>query len=174
MVLSRSYPHSGRPRNPHRYGREHVAGGYEIWLAHSEWGKITVRRFPQAPAFILPVMDDREKRIADLQEHLDAMTPDEREEVRTFLARFDQQVERKTQQLLYELQDPARVSEQDLQMRDRLIAGFVPLIDDAGALIYRKREDLTLEDTRRFGAYLDADRERREREIGGLDQESEN
>jgi hypothetical protein len=119
-------------------------------------------------------MDDREKRIADLQEHLDAMTPDEREEVRTFLARFDQQVERKTQQLLYELQDPARVSERDLQMRDRLIAGFVPLIDDAGALIYRKREDLTLEDTRRFGAYLDADRERREREIGGLDQESEN
>ena len=51
---------------------------------------------------------------------------------------------------------------------------MVPLIDDAGALIYRKREDLTLEDTRRFGAYLDADRERREREIGGLDQESEN
>ena len=119
-------------------------------------------------------MDDPEKRIADLREQLDAMTPDEREEARTFLARFDQQVERKTQQLLYELEDPARVSEQDLQMRDQLIAGFVPLIDDAGALIYRKREELTLEDTRRFGAYLDADRERREREIGGLDQESEN
>ena len=138
-------------------------------------GKLPFAVSPQAaPAFILPVMDDREKRIADLQEHLDAMTPDEREEVRTFLARFDQQVERKTQQLLYELQDPVRVSEQDLQMRDRLIAGFVPLIDDSGALIYRKREELTLEDTRRFGAYLDADRERREREIGGLDQESEN
>ena len=110
-------------------------------------------------------MDDREKRIAELQEHLDAMTPDEREEVRTFLARFDQQVERKTQQLLYELSDPARVSESDLQMRDRLIAGFVPLIDDRGQLIYRKREELTLEDTRRFRKFMDADGERRKREI---------
>jgi hypothetical protein len=118
-------------------------------------------------------MDDREKRIADLREHLDAMTPDEREEVRTFLTRFDQQVERKTQQLLYELQDPARVSEQDLQMRDRLIAGFVPLIDDAGQLIYRKREELSLEDVRRFGAFRDRDAERREREILG-DPGSEN
>jgi hypothetical protein len=115
-------------------------------------------------------MDDR----PDMQKYLDSLAPEQRDEIRAFLACFDQQVEMKTQQLLYELSDPARVSEQDLQMRDRLIAGFVPLIDDAGALIYRKREDLTLEDTRRFGAYLDADRERREREIGGLDQESEN
>ena len=115
-------------------------------------------------------MDDR----PDMQKYLDSLAPEQRDEIRAFLARFDQQVEMKTQQLLYELSDPARVSESDLQMRDRLIAGFVPLIDDAGVLIYRKREDLTLEDTRRFGAYLDADRERREREIGGLDQESEN
>ena len=110
-------------------------------------------------------MDDREKRISDLREHLASMTEAEREEVRTFLARFEAQVERKTQQLLYELSDPARVSESDLQMRDRLIAGFVPLIDDRGQLIYRKREELTLQDTRRFGKFMDADAERRKREI---------
>jgi hypothetical protein len=119
-------------------------------------------------------MDDREKRIGELREHLDAMTETEREEVRTFLARFEEQVERKTQQLLYELSDPARVSESDLQMRDRLIAGFVPLIDDRGQLIYRKREELTLEDTRRFGKFMDADAERRKRAIGGIDETSAN
>jgi len=119
-------------------------------------------------------MDDREKRIGELREHLDAMTPHEREEVRTFLARFEEQVERKTQQLLYELSDPARVSESDLQMRDRLIAGFVPLIDDRGQLIYRKGEDLTLEDTRRFGKFMDADAEMRKRHIGDLSDSSEN
>src|SRR5215208_1985493 len=119
-------------------------------------------------------MDDREKRISDLQEHLDAMTEGEREEVRTFLARFEEQVERKIQQLLYELSDPARVSESDLQMRDRLIAGFVPLIDDRGQLIYRKREELQIQDMQRFGRFMDADAERRKREIGDLGEESEN
>jgi hypothetical protein len=115
-------------------------------------------------------MDDR----PDMQKYLDSLAPEQRDEIRAFLARFDQQVEMKTQQLLYELSDPARVSEQDLQMRDRLIAGFVPLIDDRGQLIYRKREELQIQDMQRFGRFRDADAERRKREIGDLGDSSEN
>src|SRR5215208_1340370 len=115
-------------------------------------------------------MDDR----PDMQKYLDSLAPEQRDEIRAFLARFDQQVEMKTQQLLYELSDPARVSEQDLQMRDRLIAGFVPLIDDRGQLIYRKREELQIQDMQRFGRFMDADAERRKREIGDLGDSSEN
>jgi hypothetical protein len=126
------------------------------------------------PAFILPAMDDREKRISDLREHLDAMTPHEREEVRTFLARFEQQVAQKIQQLLYEAQGPGPLSEEALEMRARLLDGQVPLINDEGELIYKPRSELTLKDMRRFAAFMDADDERRRREIGDLAEESEN
>jgi hypothetical protein len=49
-----------------------------------------------------------------------------------------------------------------------------PLIDDDGELIYRKRGELSIQDMQRFGAFLDRDRERRERALRGPGQESEN
>jgi hypothetical protein len=50
----------------------------------------------------------------------------------------------------------------------------VPLIDDRGQLIYRKREELQIQDMQRFGRFMDADAERRKREIGDLGDSSEN
>jgi hypothetical protein len=110
----------------------------------------------------------------DMQKHLDELTEDEREELKAFVRRFHAQVERKTEQLLYELQDPGHLSEEDLQMRAQLLDGYVPLIDDNGELIFRKREELSIQDMQRFAAFLDADAERREREIGDLGDSSEN
>jgi hypothetical protein len=115
-------------------------------------------------------MNDR----PDMQKHLDSMTEEEREQVGTFLARFHEQLDAKIAVLLYERQDPGRLSEEDLEMRTQLLAGRVPLIDDTGELIFRKREELTLEDARRFGAFMDRDAERRKREIGDLGDSSEN
>jgi hypothetical protein len=105
------------------------------------------------------VMDD------DMQRHLDSMTEQEREEIRTFLARFDEQVERKREQLLNELQDPG--SEEAVQMRAELLEGRVPLLDENENLIFKPRSELRLEDVRRFAAFLDADAERRLRDVAG-------
>ena len=113
-------------------------------------------------------MDDR-----DLQAHLESLTEEEREEIRTFAARFHQQLDARIELLLRELHDPVPLSDEDW-MRDPLLRGYVPLVDDAGKRIYKKREDLTLEDMRRFAAFMDADAERRKREIGDLAEESEN
>jgi hypothetical protein len=120
-------------------------------------------------------MDDRERRLADLREHLDAMTPDEREEVRTFLARFDQRVERKVEQLLWEARDPDRLSDDDLHLRNRLLSDEVPLVNPDGQRYFKPRASLTLQDTVAFGRFQDRDAERRQREIlGGLGDSSEN
>jgi hypothetical protein len=109
----------------------------------------------------------------DMQAHLDSLTEEERAEARAFLARFDEQVARKVEQLRFELQDPSRLSEQDLEMRAQLADGRVPLLDDNGNLIFKPRSDLTLEDTRRFGAFMDADAKHRLRQIlGGLGSEN--
>jgi hypothetical protein len=118
-------------------------------------------------------VDDR----PDMQEYLDSLAPEQREEIRGFLRRFEDQIRYKEVQLLNEfneLEDRGRLSEQDHELRNRMLDGYVPLIDDDGELIYRKREELTLEDMRRFGAFMDRDRERREREIGDLGDSSEN
>jgi hypothetical protein len=101
----------------------------------------------------------------DMQRHLDSMTEQEREEIRTFLARFDEQVERKREQLLNELQDPG--SEEAVQMRAELLEGRVPLLDENENLIFKPRSELRLEDVRRFAAFLDADAEHRLRQILG-------
>jgi hypothetical protein len=113
-------------------------------------------------------MDDR------MQKRLEQMSEEQREVLRGFLRGFDKQVEMKTEQLLYELQDPERLSEEALEMRTRLLDGYVPLVDDDGELIYRRRDSLSLEDTRRFGAFMDSERRRYEREIGEIGESSEN
>jgi hypothetical protein len=117
-------------------------------------------------------MDDRDKRIGDLQARLDSMSEEERAEVRTFLARFDEQVAQKREHLLYELQDPG--SEEAVEMRARLVEGDVPLLDDNNNLIFKPRSELTLQDMQRFARFMDRDTERRKREIGDLAEESEN
>jgi hypothetical protein len=108
----------------------------------------------------------------DMQKRLASMTEGEREEVRTFVARFEALVDAKVAQLLYELQDPG--SEQAHQLRSRLARGEVPLVSDDDKLVFRKREALTLEDMRRFAKFLDADAELRRRQLGDLSEESEN
>jgi hypothetical protein len=112
-------------------------------------------------------MDDRERRLADLREHLDAMTPDEREEVRTFLARFDRRVERKVEQLLWETRDPHRLSEDDLHLRNHLLSGEVPLVNEDGERYFKSRATLSVGDAVAFGRFQDRDAERRQREILG-------
>jgi hypothetical protein len=106
-------------------------------------------------------MDDR----PDIQKRLDSLTEEQREELKGFLRRFDEQVDLKIEQLLYETQDPGRLSDEALEIRTRLLEGFVPLIDDDGELTFRNREALSLEDTRRFGRFMDRDAARRQREI---------
>jgi hypothetical protein len=108
----------------------------------------------------------------DMQRHLGSMTPDERAEVKVVLVRFDELVTRKREQSLYELQDTPG-SEEAVQMRTQLLEGRVPLLDDNQNLIFKPRSELTLEDVRRFAAFLDADAERRLRQIlGGLGSEN--
>jgi hypothetical protein len=118
-------------------------------------------------------MDDRDD-LADLQARLAAMTEEEQAEARAFLARFNEQLARKVEQLTYELQDSSGLSEEALEMRARLLEGQVPLLADDGTLIYRKRGELSIQDMQRFAAFLDADAERRKRAIGDLGESSEN
>jgi hypothetical protein len=115
-------------------------------------------------------MDD----LPDMQKHLDSMTAEEREEVRKFLLRFEQQLDPKVEQLLFETQDQGRLSDEDRQMRARLLDGQVPLINEDGELIYKPRDQLTPQDMQRFGVFMDWDAERRQREIGDLGESSEN
>jgi hypothetical protein len=110
----------------------------------------------------------------DMQKRLDAMTPDERRELESFVRRFHQQLDIKLAQLRHETEDAGRLSDEDLEMRSQLRTGCVPLISDDGELIYRKRQHLTIEDMRRFARFMDVDAERRKREIGDLADESEN
>jgi hypothetical protein len=119
-------------------------------------------------------MDDREKHLAGLQEHLDSLSEEERAELEAFVDRFNAQVSWKIEQLLHEIQDPGRLSEGEFEMRSRLLDGYVLLVSDDGELIYRRREAFSVEDMRRFGRFMDADAARREREIGDLGDSSEN
>jgi hypothetical protein len=111
---------------------------------------------------------------AGMEKRLEEMTEEEREELRKFLQRFETELDAKVEVLLYETQDPAPLSEEERRMRARLLAGYVPLIDDDGELIYRKRAELRIQDIARFAAFLGRDAERRQREIGGLGESSEN
>jgi Protein of unknown function (DUF2958) len=98
----------------------------------------------------------------DIQRYLDSLAPEQRAELEAFVDRFNQQVALKIEQLLHETQAPR--SEEDLEMRARLLDGFVPLVSDDGALIFRQREELSIQDMQRFGAFMDFERERRQRE----------
>jgi hypothetical protein len=118
-------------------------------------------------------MDDRDD-LAGLQKHLDSLSEEERAELEAFVERFNNQLNDKIEQLLYELQEPSGLSSEAREMRALLSEGHVPLIDDDGELIYRKRGELSIQDMQRFGAFLDRDRERRERALRGPGQESEN
>ena len=103
----------------------------------------------------------------DFQKHVESMSEEERVELEGLLRRFEDQTRYKEVQLLNEfnkLEDRGRLSQQDLELRNRMLDGYVPLIDDDGELIYKKRENLTLEDTGRFAAFMDRDAERRKRE----------
>jgi hypothetical protein len=118
-------------------------------------------------------MDDRGD-LAGLQRHLDSLTEEERSELEAFVERFNNQLNAKIEQLLYELQDPSGLSTEALEMRARLSDGHAPLIDDDGQLIYKPRSELSIQDMQRFAAFMDWDRERRERALRGPGQESEN
>ena len=109
-----------------------------------------------------------------MEKRLEEMTEEEREELRKFLQRFETELDDKVEVLLYETQDPAPLSEEERRMRARLLAGYVPLIDDDGELIYRKRAELRIQDIARFAAFLHRDAERRKRAIGDLGETSEN
>ena len=109
-----------------------------------------------------------------MEKRLEEMTEEEREELRKFLQRFETELDAKVEVLLYETQDAGSLSDEDRQMRARLLAGHVPLIDDDGELIYRKRAELRIQDIARFAAFLARDAEHRKRTIGDLGQESEN
>jgi nitrate/nitrite-specific signal transduction histidine kinase len=109
-----------------------------------------------------------------MEKRLEEMTEEEREELRKFLQRFETELDAKVEVLLYETQDPGSLSDEDRQMRARLLAGYVPLIDDDGERIYRKRAELRILDIARFAAFLDRDAARRKREIGGLGESSKN
>jgi hypothetical protein len=102
-------------------------------------------------------MDDRDKSSGDMEQYLDSL---------------DEQVELKVEQLLHETQDPR--GDEDLELRALLLDGYVPLIDDSGKRIFKRRSELTLEDTRRFGAFMALETERRQREIGDTSESSEN
>ena len=109
-----------------------------------------------------------------MEKRLEEMTEEEREELRKFLLRFETELDAKVEVLLFETQDPGSLSDEDRQMRARLLAGYVPLIDDDGELIYRKRTELRIQDIARFAAFLHRDAERRKRAIGDLADSSEN
>ena len=104
-----------------------------------------------------------------MEKRLEEMTEEEREELRKFLQRFETELDDKVEVLLYETQDPGSLIDEA-----RLLAGYVPLIDDDGELIYRKRAELRIQDIARFAAFLGRDAERRKREIRHLGESSEN
>jgi ABC-type molybdate transport system ATPase subunit len=109
-----------------------------------------------------------------MDEHLASLTEEERQEVRAFLARFDQQADMKVEQLLHETQDTERLSAEALEMRKELLDGKIPLLDQDGELYFKPRDALTLEDTARSESIKAPKRRRYEREIGDLGESSEN